>query len=464
MKQERPLEIKIQKETENTTTPTDETLFEGFYSLEHPTLEGLEKLEKELSEYPELKPRLTFPFPLDKERIEAIEMLRTGKIDQERVVKLIESQDFIERDAGIYFLDKIKGLSNESINRLQSILGDKEWKEKNRELAEKIKVKIILETEGEKALETLTKMSQAQVLVDLAAQMAAIEGLGEIGNEKSLPVLEKLCKKEKGSPVLVKTADKARVKIILKTQPEEKALPILRKMYLEPGPVEIELAATEGLGSLSNKKAIKTLREKGWIVDLDLPKTVLEETGAQAVRNIIMQIAEKGGEKARADLREMCRDENEYVSRPAAKSLARLIIKTEGKKADEVLIETFKDYDEGVKEAVEFEKNKHEWLLGTQKPLFATAHLKELAKNLLELEKTSSKLKEEFGDKFIGLIVFGSAFKGYYFEKKREIDLVIIAKEDAARKIRDYYDDIKSIGRSDFRPPILIDEKRQCYL
>ncbi len=230
MNPERGLErIKGKEVKKIEETPTEETLFEGFYSLKRPTLEGVERLGKELSEYPELKPKLTFHFPLDKERIEAIEMFRTGKINQEMVFKLLESQDFVKRDAGEFLLRKTKGLSNENINRLQSILETKKWKGKDRESAEKIKVKIILETRGDKAFDDLIEMTKDK---NWKSQLAAVEGLGELGNEKALPYLEEICKK--GFPILIKKAARARVKIILKNQ-GEKALSILSKMYLEPG-------------------------------------------------------------------------------------------------------------------------------------------------------------------------------------------------------------------------------------
>lgn len=411
--------------------PTDETLFEGFYSLERPTLRGVEKLEKELSEYPEIKPRLTFLFPLDKKRIGAIEMIRTGKINEDQVIKLIESQDFVKRDTGDFFLGKTKGLSKESIIRLQSILENKEWKEKNKELAEKIKVKIILETQKENAFGTLMEMTEDK---NWKSRMAAVEGLGELGNEKALPCLEEVC--EKGFPVLIKKAAQARVNIILKNQ-REKALPILIKMYLEPGQWQIRLAAAEGLGNLANKGAVETL-ERGKVENLkSLEKDAFREEIKQAIRNSINHIVEKGSEESRVALKELSRDKNKYVSRPAAQSLARFIIKTEGKKADEVLKETFKDYDERIKEAVEFEKNKHEWLLGAQKSLFATSHTNDLIENLTGLAKISQQLKEKYGDKFIGINVFGSASKGY-FKKGRDIDFGIIAQKDVMGNVCKY--------------------------
>jgi HEAT repeat protein len=437
MRPEHPPKIKTEKETEQTAeTPTDETLFEGFYSLERPTLGGLEKLGKELSEYSEFKPKLTFLFGLSENRRNAIEMVRTNKINQEQVINLIKSQDFIERGAGIYLLDKIEGLSSESIEQLRTFLANRRWKGKDKELAEKIKVKIILKTEGEDALDVLLKMSKEKGWEN---KRAVAEGLGELGDEKALPILEKLCglsnkywnPDKYWNPEVMKAAARAKAKIILKTE-GEKALPVLSEMFLGSRFWPIQMAAAEALGNIPDKKVIDVLKKTDWNA-LGKEGENVKQTSARAIINIIRNIAEREGEEATPVLKEMCRDKNTYVSWPAAQVLARLIIKTRGEKADETLKETFKDYDEGLKEAVDFEKNKHQWLLGTQKPLFATAHTKELVGGLKDMQKISKQLREKCGDKFIGLTVFGSASKGYF--KKSDIDFAVIIKEGVMEKI-----------------------------
>lgn len=403
--------------------PVDENLFEGFDSLWPPTLEGVKGLGKELSEYPEFKPKLTFFFPLDRERKEAIKALRTGEIKQDMVFNLLESDDFVKRDAGMYFLDKIKGFSKESIAKLQSILEDKKWTEKNSELAEKLKVKIILETKKDKALDTLIKIAQDG---DKEAKAAAVWGLGELGDENALPVLEKLF--QVGQPDFTYRTAEAKAKIVLKSQ-GEKSFPLLTEVFLKSKPWPIQLATAEVFGTLNNKKSIEVLKEIN-LTELQMQESVrkyesVKQAITQSITKIIKNITEKEGEKAMPWLKEKCRDKNESVSQPAARTLTQLIIKKEGEMADEVLKETFEGYDEKIREAVDFEKNKHAWLLGTQKAIFATAYSKKLTKNLLELEKISSKLKEKFGDKFIGLNVFGSASKGY--SKGKDIDFGVIA-------------------------------------
>ncbi len=196
--------------------------------------------------------------------------------------------------------------------------------------------------------------------------------------------------------------------------------------------------------------------ERGKVENLKLlERDAFREEIKQAIRNSINHIVEKASEESRVALKELSQDKNEYVNLPASQSLARLIIKTEGKKADEVLKETFKDYSEEVKEAVDFEKNKHQWLLGTQKSLFATP-VEELAEKLTGLVKISQQLKEKYGDKFIGINVFGSASKGY-FKKGSDIDLEIIAEKDVMKNICEHYD---YSGKSyELHKQIIVDKK-----
>lgn len=195
---------------------SENSLFTGFYSFEKPNLKGVEKLQKELSKCPDLKPKLTFHFPLDKERVEAINMIRTGKINEKKANAYKNSEDFVMWRAGEFFLRKAKELSKES--------------------------------------------------------------------------------------------------------------------------------------------------------------------------------------------------------------------KAKGEKIDSAL-----------KDSVNFGKNKHLWLLGSQKPLFATPHTKELTDALMDTQKLSQRLKERSGDKFIGIIVFGSAFKGYY--KRPDIDSSIVLKEGAVDEIYQFLND-----------------------
>jgi predicted nucleotidyltransferase len=65
------------------------------------------------------------------------------------------------------------------------------------------------------------------------------------------------------------------------------------------------------------------------------------------------------------------------------------------------------------------------WLLGSQKPVFATPHRRALVKRLAAIDGISRGLKKEFGDGFVGITVFGSSSKGYWREG-RDLDYALI--------------------------------------
>ncbi len=140
-----------------------------FDSLEQPKREEAEELSKKLHEnFPELKPQLTFSFPLNKNRENALEMLKSGKIEFFAVSELLNSDDFVEREAGIYFLSNLR-FPDEYVN---------ENFDKLLPLAEKLIAD-----------------------VDPSVRWTGIDFLGNLG-EKALPILEKLAHQEKSLVVL----------------------------------------------------------------------------------------------------------------------------------------------------------------------------------------------------------------------------------------------------------------------
>lgn len=439
MRTERQPEVKIKKASDETekTLPNkaNETLFEGFYSYERPaSLKEAEKfgekLYKEYEKNPKDAPRLTFPFPLDGQRRKAMEMEMTGNFDEKIILDLLKDKDFANRIAGEDFLKKIKDLSKKGVAELQSILTNKEWTEKNKALAEKIKVKIILATQKEKeALDALLKMSQGSRSEE--EKTAAIEGLGEVGDEGILPNLEQLLNQFALNSNIAKEAARVKIKILFKNE-QEKALPVLNEMYFNRNEV-VRITAAEALGNFYDKRSLEILKKGEW-------DTIKEKkVGELAIYNIIRNIAEKEGEKSMPWLKEMARNEKEpnYVKRAAVQALTRLALKNEDEKAaEEILKENFKEFDkEEIKEWVDFEKNKHPWLIAHQKGLFATPHTKKLINALGGAKEICRRLKKEFGNRFIGLTVFGSASKGYFGE---DIDLALVAQEKAKKEIDEF--------------------------
>lgn len=78
------------------------------------------------------------------------------------------------------------------------------------------------------------------------------------------------------------------------------------------------------------------------------------------------------------------------------------------------------------------------WLLATKKPLFTTPYTKELAERILEIKKIVKEMKDKFGDRFIGIVIFGSTAKGY-FTPTSDLDWCVIAKD---KEVLEYFEKI----------------------
>ncbi|MCW1299457.1 MAG: HEAT repeat domain-containing protein, partial [Candidatus Parvarchaeum sp.] len=103
-----------------------------FHSLEQPPPRKARELARELHEYPELKPRLAFSFPLNEKRAEALQMIAGKKeINEERVIKLLRSSDFIEQRVGLFLLKNVHSFSErnyqEILSFLETMKGDEDW-------------------------------------------------------------------------------------------------------------------------------------------------------------------------------------------------------------------------------------------------------------------------------------------------------------------------------------------------
>ena len=347
-----------------------------FNSLEQPSKELMEKITKELYEHSEVKPRLIFPFPLSEERNEALEMIKTEKIDEEKLLKLLKSNDFIEKKAGFYLLNKInikfsKEKQEKSLPILEAMSKDEDWYVRQ-------SVAQAMGNSGEKSLPILEAMSKDE---DRNVRRSVAQALGNSG-EKSLPILGAMSK-DKDRDVRQSVAQAM-------GNSGEKSLPILEAMS----------------------------KDKDWNVR------------RSAIQGRIKIIIETKGEKSLPILEAMSKDRDWDVRRAVAQALGNL-----GEKSLPILEAMSKDKDWDVRQEVaqalgkiQPARNKNKSLLSTRKPLFATLEIKSLMRKIQELQKIADKLKKEFGDKFIGLTIVGSTAKGYSTEES-DIDWGIIAKD-----------------------------------
>lgn len=321
-----------------------------FFSLEKPKKEKVEEINQELKEFPELKPRLTFNFPLNENRRSALEMInREQEVDSEKIMQLIQSRDFVERNAGLYLISQKPDFSEEDKKEILQILDGmvQDRDEDVKKVALRAKVNLVLMAQDEESLEKISKDK------DWMVRRAVVQVLGNFG-DKYLPILERISKDDKD--LYVKELARAQVLI----NRGEKSLPTLEKMSRDKH-FSVRESAIEILGQIGKKS---------------LP--ILEQM--------------------------MLKEEIDHLKDLIHATLNNLSIPSES-----------------------FRK----WLFATQKPLFATPFTKELSEKIIALENISQLVKDKFGDKFIGLTIFGSMSKGYA-NKKSDLDWGFIAENKEA--------------------------------
>lgn len=417
-----------------------------FYSLERPPKEKTDELLEKLYEYREAKPRLTFPFNLSERRKLILEMIKAEEIEGNEVLEFLKSDDFVEKNAAVYLLRKTKipeDKVNEILTFLEKLSEDENWF--IRKTAVETRAKIIAKNKDDKALSFLEKMSEDE---NSLVREAAVKVLGGFG-EKALPLLEKMSEDsddivrevvakalenfgEKVLPILKKmikdenwfvhrAAAETYVKIIARNK-NDRALLLLEKMSKNRDKF-IREAVAEFLGNFDDK-ALFLLEQ-------------LSEDKIGIVREAVARALGNFGEKALPLLEKMSKDTDNFVREAVAKTLGNF-----GEKALPLLKRMSEDNDQFVRELAlqSIRKIKYKddnepylYLLSTQKPLFATYETEELMERIKKLQKITTKLKEKFNDKFIGLVIFGSTAKGYFI-KQSDLDWGIVAKEKSVSK------------------------------
>ncbi|PKL72214.1 hypothetical protein CVV26_02610, partial [Candidatus Kuenenbacteria bacterium HGW-Kuenenbacteria-1] len=255
---------------------------------------------------------------------------------------------------------------------------------------------------GEEALPILKKMIEDE---DYDVRISAAQALGNFG-EKILPILKKMIEDE----------DSNVRRTVAQTLGNlgEKALPILKKM-IEDEDLNVRKIVAQALGNFG-EEALSILEKMVEDEDYDVRISV-----AQALGNL--------GEEALPILKKMIKDKHFDVRISVAQALSNL-----GEKALPILKKMIENEDPDVlKEATQAKSERtseienRAWQLSTKKPSFATIFDKGLSERILKIEKIVEKLKKEYKENFIGLVIFGSTSKGYYTPES-DLDWGIIAK------------------------------------
>ncbi|MFH1837921.1 MAG: nucleotidyltransferase domain-containing protein [Candidatus Kuenenbacteria bacterium] len=389
----------------------------------------------------------TFPFPIDKERIEALKMIKSGEIDEEKVLRLLESEDFVKQHAGVYLLNKISEFSKENSEKFLLILEKLIYSEEPiiREGAIRAKIKIIIETQDtEKTLLFLEELIQYGNYTD---RKAIIDILGQLNikiSENFLPILEKLIW-DKDSGI-----KEAAIKVkITKTQDTEKTLLFLEEL-IQQGTYMTEKTIANILGQIDKNISEKFLPILEKLIYNEEP--IIRKRAIRAKIKIIIETQDT--EKTLLFLEELIQHGN-YEAKEAMLNVLILNQLDENISENFLLILEKLIYNKDLEikgaaiqvlKALNRLKSSNKFysrLLAFKKPLFATIELEQLVEKIISLEKITKEMKEKFKDDFVGIVVFGSTTKGYSI-KESDIDCGIIAKNNKKKEIFDYFKELSN--------------------
>ncbi|MEK9129979.1 MAG: HEAT repeat domain-containing protein, partial [Patescibacteria group bacterium] len=219
--------------------------------IEHPNHFNFSEIREKREEYPtEIKP--SFCFCIDKERIDAIQMIKNEgeKIDSEKILELLKSDDFVKKNAGLYLLNKnfkifFKETKNpeEILSILEKLIEDEDFDIKIEAIS--IYIKTIFEIKNSKGilliLEKLIEDKNWRVRQKIAIALNEQKNL-----EEFLLILEKLIE-DKNRDVRLATIPIC-IKTIFETKNSEEILPRLKELIKDEDYIvkqEIAIALNE---------------------------------------------------------------------------------------------------------------------------------------------------------------------------------------------------------------------------
>jgi|GEM_PF-4143078 len=406
------------------------------------------------------EPPLTFSFPLNKRRKDALEMIyHPEKIKEEKVLGLLESEDFVEKRIGVELVSKVKEFSRDSAEKALSILERMENKEIYFGIKENIlesKIRILMKIDKNKAFSIIKNTLKEEGMRNLDIKEVAIKLLGEFG-EKALPIFESLpedIKRMEEKAVLF-----GKLKALALKNPKE-AISFLGENieYIDPSKIPSQLFNFKEeflplLEKLAENKFWKISRlytaklishflseERGISLAKKLSK---DKEGLVRVETIKSLSNCQNPEKVFPLIEELIKKERIYRSL-SLKDAAEIFFFTLklGEKGKGLLEEIKKkEENQEIQKAIElaFKINKQrKYYLGLPKSLYATPFTEEMKMAVSSLWKVREKLERKFKDDFLGFIIGGSLEKGY-FGPKSDIDYVIIGKEKKIKEIENEF-------------------------
>ena len=405
------------------------------------------------------EPPLTFSFPLNERRKDALEMIyHPEKIKEEKVLGLLESEDFVEKRMGIELVSKVKEFSRDSAEKALSILERMENKEIYFGIKKDIfenKIRILMKIDKERAFSIIKNTLEEEGMRNLDIKKVAIKLLGEFG-EKALPIFERLpedIRRMEAKAVLF-----GKLKALASKNPKE-AISFLGENieYIDPSKIPSQLFnSKEEFLSLLEKLA----ENKFWRIRLNTAKLIShflsEERGISLAKKLskdkdglvrietIKSLSNcQNPEKVFPLIEELIKKERIYRSLSLEDAAKIFFFTLKLGEKGKGLLEEIKKKEENqeIQKAIElsFKINKQrKYYLGLPKSLYATPFTEEMKRAVSSLWKVKEKLERKFKDDFLGFIIGGSLEKGY-FGPKSDIDYAIIGKEKKIKEIEDEF-------------------------
>jgi len=414
------------------------------------------------------EPPLTFSFPLNERRKDALEMIyHPEKIKEEKVLGLLESEDFVEKRIGVELVSKVKEFSRDSAEKTLSILERMENKEDYFAIKEDIfesKIRILTKIDKERAFSIIKNTLKEGYILNgryvgnLGIKKVAIKLLGEFG-EKALPIFERL--PEDIRRMEEKEVFLGKLRALALKNPKE-AISFLGENieyieYIDPSKIPSQLFnfKEEFLPLLE-----KLAEDKFWRIRLNTAKLIShflsEKRGISLAKRLskdkedlvrietIKSLSNcQDSEKVFPLIEELIKKERIYrsLSLKDATKIFFFTLKL-GEKGKELLEEVKKkEESQEIQKAIElaFKINKQrKYYLALPKSLYATPFTEEMKRAVSSLWKVREKLERKFKDDFLGFIIEGSLEKGY-FGPKSDIDYAIIGKEKKIKEIEDEF-------------------------
>ena len=403
-------------------------------------------LHEQLSKSPEsinnVEPRLTFLFPLERERKAALEILRVhnsnDNIEQtswslsdrekQTCIQMLDNEDFVMREAGLFLLlksTKAEKWSDSDIERLVFLSEKMIKSEDPRIRRDAVRVLGYCKERG---------MSQLAFLMndtDLGVRFIVVRALAKLGTPESFPFLAPAAKDE---------SETVRMELARGlSHYGDQAMPLLHQMLKDSQTGDSNSGLEQQVQeNIAQSLLLIELNKRTPVEAADYLKGKIGEYDRKEFINMFYALLDLKGEKRTFIESVIMKDDVSKRFHDEYKIFSQL---------EEVMTTQNDKRKTGI-------RSHQMWLLSSQKPLFATGSTEVLTERLKSLDEKVTQLREKFKEQFIGIVIWGSTAGGY-IKTGSDLDATVITQSEQAAK------EAGSIFHRDVFSPTLVLEEGQ---